>query len=86
LEILDSLGRIDLLFTDVVMPGGLSSKELATKARAKRSDLKALFTSGFPGTATGPGTKFDEGDVLLSKPYRKHGLAKAAEAILTAQP
>jgi CheY-like chemotaxis protein len=86
LEILDSLDRIDLLFTDVVMPGGRGGKELATKARAKRSDLKVLFTSGFPGTATGPGTKFDEGDVLLSKPYRKRDLAKAVEAILTAQP
>ncbi|HWF96328.1 MAG TPA: PAS-domain containing protein [Xanthobacteraceae bacterium] len=86
LEILDSMDRIDLLFTDVVMPGGLSGKELATKACAKRSGLKVLFTSGFPGTATGPGTKFDEGDVLLSKPYRKRDLAEAVEAILTASP
>jgi hypothetical protein len=36
------------------MPRGFSGKELATKARAKRSDLKVLFTSGFPDTATGP--------------------------------
>ena len=40
------------MFTDVVMPGGLGGKELATKARAKRSDLRVPFTSGFPGTAT----------------------------------
>ena len=43
------------LFTDVVMPGRLNGKELATQARVKRPDLKVLFTSGFPGTATGPG-------------------------------
>jgi CheY-like chemotaxis protein len=84
LEILDSLDRIDLLFTDVVMPGGRGGKELATKARAKRSDLKVLFTSGFPGTSIG--TKFDDGDVLLSKPYRKHDLAKAVEGVLAAAP
>jgi PAS domain S-box-containing protein len=82
LEILDSIDRIDLLFTDIIMPGGLNGKELATKARSKRPDLKVLFTSGFPGTSTGPGTRFDEGDVLLSKPYRKHDLAKAVEEIL----
>ena len=86
LEILDSTDRIDLLFTDVVMPGSLNGKELASQARIKRPDLKVLFTSGFPGTATGPGTKFDDADVLLSKPYRKRDLAKAVEAMLTAQP
>jgi hypothetical protein len=68
------------------MPGGLNGKELATKARSKRPDLKVLFTSGFPGTSTGPGTKFDDGDVLLSKPYRRHDLAKAVEQILAPRP
>jgi nitrogen-specific signal transduction histidine kinase/ActR/RegA family two-component response regulator len=82
LEILDSVDRIDLLFTDIIMPGGLNGKELATMARSKRPDLKVLFTSGFPGTSTGPGTRFDDGDVLLSKPYRQHDLAKAVEEIL----
>jgi PAS domain S-box-containing protein len=84
LRILNGTDRIDLLFTDMIMPGGLDGKELATKARAKRPDLKVLFTSGFPGTSTGSGTKFDDGDVLLSKPYRKHDLAKAVEGVLTA--
>jgi PAS domain S-box-containing protein len=86
LEIIESTDRIDLLFTDIIMPGGLNGKELATKARIKRPDLRVLFTSGFPGTSTGPGTRFDEGDVLLNKPYRKRDLAKAVEEVLTAQP
>jgi PAS domain S-box-containing protein len=86
LEILDGTDRIDLLFTDMIMPGGLNGKELATKARGKRPDLKVLFTSGFPGQSTGPETKFDDTDVLLSKPYRKRDLAKAVEEILTARP
>jgi PAS domain S-box-containing protein len=86
LEILDSTDRIDLLFTDMIMPGGLDGKELASRARTSRPDLKVLFTSGFPGTSTGPGTKFDDGDVLLSKPYRKLDLAKAVQEVLTARP
>jgi CheY-like chemotaxis protein len=86
LQILDGMDRIDLLFTDMIMPGGLNGKELATKARSRRPDLKVLFTSGFPGPSTGPETRFDDGDVLLSKPYRKHDLAKAVEEVLTARP
>jgi hypothetical protein len=51
-----------------------------------RSRSAVPSTAGFPGTSTGPGTRFDESDVLLSKPYRKHGLAKAVEEVLTARP
>jgi PAS domain S-box-containing protein len=83
LEILDGMDRIDLLFTDMIMPGGLNGKELATKARSRRPDLKVLFTSGFPGQSSGLETRFDDGDVLLSKPYRKHDLAKAVAEVLS---
>jgi CheY-like chemotaxis protein len=82
--ILDSGERIDLLFTDIVMPGGLNGKELATKARARHPDLKVLFTSGFPGASTGPGVSLGDGDVLLSKPYRKDDLARAVAKVLAA--
>jgi CheY-like chemotaxis protein len=85
LDILDGGERIDLLFTDIVMPGGLNGKELALKARIRRPELKVLFTSGFPGTSTGPGMSFDDGDVLLSKPYRKDDLAKAVAEVLCRQ-
>jgi hypothetical protein len=64
------------------MPGGLNGKELATRARALRPDLKVLFTSGFPGTARSEATELDEGDVRLSKPYRRHDLAKAVHGML----
>jgi YesN/AraC family two-component response regulator len=82
LEILDGTEEIDLLFTDVVMLGGVDGKELARKAKAKRSNLKVLFTSGFPGTSFNNGALLTEDDVLLSKPYRKHDLAKAVHQIL----
>jgi len=51
LQIIGSPARIDLLFTDVVMPGGMNGKELARQARLSRPELKILFTSGFPGTS-----------------------------------
>lgn len=84
LQILDGAEPIDLLFTDMIMPGGFNGKELAIKARAKRADLKVLFTSGFPGQSTTHGAQLEPGDVLLSKPYHKRDLARAVEQVLTA--
>jgi CheY-like chemotaxis protein len=84
LKILDATETVDLLFTDIVMPGGLNGKELAVKARAKHADLKVLFTSGFPGAPNNAGAQLEPGDVLLSKPYRKRDLARAVQEILSA--
>jgi PAS domain S-box-containing protein len=84
LRILDAAEPIDLLFTDIIMPGKLNGKELANKARATRADLKVLFTSGYPGTSNAHGAQLEPGDVLLSKPYHKHDLAKAVEQVLNA--
>lgn len=73
LAILHSSQHVDLLFTDVVMPGGLSGPDLAERAKALRPHLKVLFTSGFPDIRSGgcpqPG-------MLLSKPYRSQELAR----------
>jgi PAS domain S-box-containing protein len=82
LDILEGGDDIHLLFTDMVMPGGINGKELATKAREKRPDLKVLFTSGFPGASLTDSGALDACDVLLSKPYRKHELAKALQEML----
>jgi PAS domain S-box-containing protein len=84
LKILDGPTNIDLMFTDIVMPGGLNGKQLATKARALRPNLKILFTSGFPGAEQNDTMELEEGDVLLSKPYRKYELAQAVHEMLTA--
>jgi CheY-like chemotaxis protein len=82
LQILAGAERIDLLFTDVVMPGGMNGKELAIEARRQRPDLAVLFTSGFPGTAQDGGVAFAADDVLLSKPYRKQELARVLRTML----
>jgi PAS domain S-box-containing protein len=80
LSLLDDMEQIDLLFTDIVMPGPMNGKELAAKARARRPDLKVLYTSGFPGAFAGESS----GGALLNKPYRKHDLASAIHRALQA--
>lgn len=82
LQIIASPSRIDLLLTDVVMPGGMNGKELAAEARRQRAGLLVLFTSGFPGTAPDGDVAFETDDVLLSKPYRKQELARVVRKML----
>ncbi|OEZ72817.1 blue-light-activated protein [Janthinobacterium sp. HH103] len=73
---------IDLLFTDVVMPGPVSSKELAQQARLLLPDLAVLFTSGYTHNAIMRGGRLDAGVELLSKPYRREDLARRIRHLL----
>jgi CheY-like chemotaxis protein len=82
LQIINSTDRVDLLLTDIVMPGGMNGKQLAIEARRHRTDLPILFTSGFPGSAHHDGIAFDEHDVLLRKPFRGKDLARALREML----
>jgi PAS domain S-box-containing protein len=75
LQILDGGAPIDLLFTDVVMPGGMTGRQLAEAAKTRRPGLKTLFTSGYTEDSILRLGKLDPGVRLLSKPYRKHELA-----------
>jgi PAS domain S-box-containing protein len=74
--------KVDLLFSDVVMPGGMGGKELAQKAQAFCPALKVLLTSGFPSTSTGSETDLEIEHRLLSKPYRKYELAATLREVL----
>jgi CheY-like chemotaxis protein len=67
--LLESAEPIDLLFTDVVMPGGLSGAEVARRARELRPSIKVLFTSGFTPSALVQNGRLEPGVELLMKPY-----------------
>jgi PAS domain S-box-containing protein len=82
LAIIKSGALIDLLFTDVVMPGGLDGRALAAEARRLRPRLKILFTSGFTAAAASAATEDKFGSNLLSKPYRKSDLARRVRSML----
>jgi CheY-like chemotaxis protein len=82
LEVIESGVAIDLLFTDVVMPGPLKSPELARKARRRLPEIGVLFTSGYTEDAIVHGGKLDAGVELLSKPYTREALARRVRAVL----
>jgi CheY-like chemotaxis protein len=81
-RILEEDDRIDLLFTDIVMPGAVNGIELATAAKERHPHLRILFTSGFTGGPPIDGELLERGDILLSKPYAKGELEEALGQIL----
>jgi PAS domain S-box-containing protein len=85
-RLLQEGARPDLLFTDVVMPGPLSSPELARQASALLPGLAVLFTSGYTQNAIVHGGRLDAGVELLSKPYRRDELAARVRAVLDSRP
>jgi PAS domain S-box-containing protein len=72
----------DLLFTDVIMPGGLNGRELADEVAKRRPGIKVLYTSGYTDDAIVHHGRLDEGVLLLSKPYRKSELARMVRVAL----
>ena len=85
MAILQSGVPIDLLFTDVVMPGPLRSPDLARQARLLLPHLAVLFTSGYTQDAIVHGGRLDAGIDLLSKPYRRDELARKIRNSLAKQ-
>ena len=84
LEILKGDRPIDLLFTDVVMPGGMTGDMLASEAKMARPGLKVLFTSGFPQATIhngGQALEIVQGS-MINKPYRKYELARCVHQAL----
>ncbi len=75
LEALRATPDFDLLFTDVVMPGGLNGREVAIAARTIQPSLRVLFTSGYTENVIVHDGRLDRGVHLLSKPYRQADLA-----------
>jgi signal transduction histidine kinase/ActR/RegA family two-component response regulator len=84
LVVIDSPQKIDLLFTDMIMPGSMNGRQLADAALQRRDSLKVLFTSGYSNEAIIHHGHLDAGVLLLAKPYRKSDLAHMIRAALAA--
>jgi len=85
LAVLRAAPDVVLLFTDVMMPGGMNGRELYEHARAERPDLKVLYTSGYTRNAIVHHGRLDDGVELLSKPWRRNDLALRIRAVLNAR-
>jgi signal transduction histidine kinase/CheY-like chemotaxis protein len=84
LIVIDGPEAIDLLFTDMIMPGAMNGRQLADAALLRRESLKVLFTSGYSSEAIIHHGQLDAGVLLLAKPYRKSDLARMIRAALAA--
>jgi PAS domain S-box-containing protein len=74
--------RVDLLFTDVVLPGGLNGREIAERARRLHPGIKVLYTSGYTENVITHQSHLDSGIELLIKPYRRGELLTKVRAAL----
>jgi PAS domain S-box-containing protein len=86
LSMLRESPAIDLLFTDLIMPNGMSGHELLRMAREHRPGLRALFTSGYSRQFIEGRGETDLDTPLLGKPYRKQKLADAIRGALDGRP
>jgi len=82
LAILESGVRIDLLFTDVVLPGGMNGRQLADAALKTRPTLKVLFTTGYTRNAIVHNGQLDPGIQLLGKPFTYSDLSTKIRSVL----
>ena len=84
LAIVDGDQPFELLFTDVIMPGGVSGRQLAEAVQAKRPSVRVLYTSGYTDNAIlEHGQLLSEALLLLPKPYRRAELAQMVRRALS---
>jgi DNA-binding response OmpR family regulator len=84
LSILQSGARIDLLITDVGLPGGLNGRQIADAARTLRPELKVLFITGYAQNAAVGGEDLDPGMQVMTKPFGMDALAARIRAMIEA--
>jgi two-component system cell cycle sensor histidine kinase/response regulator CckA len=83
-EVAASMDRIDLLVTDVIMPG-MSGHELAHRLMERQPALRALYVSGYAGEALARHGGIDRGERFLQKPFSERGLLESVVAALPGQ-
>jgi CheY-like chemotaxis protein len=81
LERLEAATGVDLLLTDVVMPGGMNGRELATEVVRRNPEIKVLYMSGYTENAIAHHGRLDADAELLQKPFRGGDLARAVRRI-----
>ncbi len=82
LKVLESPARIDLLVTDVGLPGGLNGRQVADAARALRPDLRILFVTGYAENAVLNHGHIEHGMEVLTKPFAVEELRRRVAALL----
>jgi CheY-like chemotaxis protein len=82
LKVLESDARVDLLITDVGLPGGMNGKQMADAARARRPKLKVLFITGYAENAAISNGHLEPGMHVLSKPFPMDKLAVRIRSII----
>ena len=86
MSVLEREGRIDLLFTDVVLPGGMTGAQVAARARELHPSLKVLFTTGYARNAIFHHGRLDKGVHLITKPFSFTDLAAKVRDVLDGLP
>ena len=76
-------GRVDLLLTDMIMPGGMTGNDLAAKLRKQKPGLKVIYTSGYSSELMGKDSN-SSNTTFLAKPYLPLQLAQAVRKCLDA--
>ena len=82
LSVLDSKAKLDLLITDVGLPGGMNGRQVADAARVKRPGLKILFITGYAENAVIGSGRLDKDMFVLSKPFQMDALASRVQDII----
>ena len=82
IDLLEKTPKIDLLFTDLVLPRGMDGKVVAKKFQQKNSKIKVLYTSGYSKDDIAHQGSLDASELFLSKPYKIETLARKVRASL----
>jgi len=83
IEYLKGDTAVDLLFTDVILPGGMNGAEIARQAHQIQPNIKVLFTTGYSEDAIVHDGKLDPGVILIKKPYRRAELLELVTGLLS---
>jgi CheY-like chemotaxis protein len=83
LQIVESGARIDLLVTDVGLPGGMNGRQLADAARERRPGLKVLFLTGYAESVAAGKDGIEQGMEIMSKPFALDKLVAKVKGMIS---